>query len=144
MTDDMNKAQQEMTAKKKEWDEIEGKSVKLLRYARLYMFMDKIVLGAETLLLIVSVIIVNTFLIGVFANQSFPPVSGLWYFSIEGGLILTTVWLGYMAWGILAIQAKKRRVELRKYQQEAEAIYTKIIELRKNEETLIQMQEALT
>ena len=143
MIDDMNKAQQEMTAKKKEWDEIEGKSIKLLRYAKLYMFMDKIVLGSETLLLIASVIIVNTFLIGVFAKQSFPPVLGLWYFSIEGGLILTTVWLGYMAWEILAIQAKKRRVELRKYQQEAEVIYKKITELRKNEEAFIQMQEVM-
>ena len=143
MIDDMNKAQREMTAKKKEWDEIEGKSIKLLRYAKLYMFMDKIVLGSETLLLIASVIIVNTFLIGFFAKQSFPPVLGLWYFSIEGGLILTTVWLGYMAWEILAIQAKKRRVELRKYQQEAEVIYKKITELRKNEEAFIQMQEAL-
>ena len=143
MNSDMNEARQKMVANRKELDDIEKASVRNLRLAESNLFMTGIISLWGTCFLVVAIIMAYVWMYNFFVNQSFPWVLGFWYIGIDFGIVWIPAWLGYMVWRILAVRAKQRRAELMKDQRKAEETHKKVMELRKNAETLVQKLEVL-
>ena len=139
MIDDINEARQKMVANRKELDDIERASDRTLRLAKSDLFMIGVISLWGTCLLVVAIIMVYVWMYNFFVNQSFFVALGFWYL----GIVWIPAGAGYAGWTFLAAWVKKRRAELLKIQAQAEATHKKVMELRKNAETLIQKLEAL-
>ena len=143
MIDDMNKAQQEIASTREKLDDMESLSIRNLRRAKANLLMGNVILAMETFLLIWTEIIVYMSMFYFFAHQSFPVALGGWYLGIYVGISWIPAWVGYMVWQVLSRQERNRRTKLLEDQRKAEESYAKVIELRKNAETTIQMQEVM-
>ena len=139
MIDDINEARQKMVANRKELDDMERMSVRNLKLAKSNLFMDKVIWAMQVSLLISTIIIAYVLMFDFFVNQSFFVVVGFWYLSI--------VWIpagaGYVGWTFLAARAKQGRAKLLNIQAQVGETHKKVMELRKNAETLIQKLEVL-
>ena len=139
MIDDINEARQKMVANRKELDDIEKASFRNLRLAKSNLFMDKVIRAMQVFLLVSTIIIAYILMFDFFVNQSFFVVLGFWYL----GIAWIPAGAGYVGWTFLAARAKERRAELLKDQRKAEETHKKVMELRKNAETLVQKLEVL-
>ena len=143
MNDDMNKAQQEIASTREKLDDMVSLSIRNLRRAKANLLLGKVILATETFLLIWAEIIVYMSMFYFFAHQSFPVVLGGWYLGIDVGISWIPAWVGYMIWKALARQETKRKTKLLEDQRKAEESCAKVMELRKNAESLIQKLEVL-
>ena len=143
MNNDMNVAQREIVANGKKLDDMESMAIGNIRRAKVNLLMGKGILAMETFGLIWGIIITYASMFYFFANQSFPLTLGFWYLGIDVGISWIPAWLGYMIWKTLARQAMNRKTKLLETLRKAEESYAKVIELRKNAETLIQKLGAL-
>ena len=139
MNSDMNEATQKMAANRKELDDMERMSVRNLKLAKSNLFMDKVIWAMQVSLLISTIIIAYVLMFDFFVNQSFFVVVGFWYL----GIVWIPAGAGYVGWTFLAARAKQGRAKLLNIQAQVGETHKKVMELRKNAETLIQKLEVL-
>ena len=143
MNSDMNIAQQDIVATRKKFNDMESMAIGNIRRAKVNLLMGKGILAMETFGLIWGIIITYASMFYFFANQSFPLTLGFWYLGIDVGIFWIPAWLGYVIWKTLARQSTNRKAKLLEALQKAEESYAKVIELRKNAETLMQKLEVM-
>ena len=143
MNDDINMTQQEIMTTRKKLDDMKTMAIGNIRLAKVNLFMGKIIWVMQISILMSTIIIAYMIMFYFVAKQSFPLTLGFWYLIFDVGIFWIPAWIGYMIWKTLARQEMKRRTKLLENQRKAEESYTKVMELRKNAESLIQKLEVL-
>ena len=137
--EERREATRKMEAYRERLEDAEIVSVKNIQLAKSNLFMEKLLWAMQVFILTFAIIMVYVWMYNFFVSQSVFVVVGFWYL----GIAWMPAGAGYVMWSFLAARSRQRKSGLLKDLREAEESHEKVMELKKNADTLTKKLEGL-